>query len=306
MIIKQLLIILLAFSAILMGQSVTLNTDAKNTSIFEESGIYIGKDAEIYIYTDKMDSLQLCTDAMNVAEGGVFFIQYPELLLDSECISYKVPIGTGQIMTPVNIIHSEIKQVQNNVNIIWRTTKELTNQGFFIERREVFDGDTFSDWAEIATYLTNQSLVSQGDNNDQNDYLYVDVDVKMDSNYEYRIADVCVVGIATYHDISTTLSVLELLGIPNEFTINQAFPNPFNPMTSIRYGLPRQSQVHIVIFDITGRQIVNYLESEKAPGWHDFKWVGIDQFGEIVGTGIYIVRIQAGPLVKTQKITFLK
>ena len=105
---KQLLLNFCVFSAILIGQSVTLNTDVVNTSTFEESGIFIGKDAEIYIYTDKIDSLQLCTDSINVAEGGVFFIQYPELLLDSECLSYEVPAGTGQIMTPVNIIYSEV------------------------------------------------------------------------------------------------------------------------------------------------------------------------------------------------------
>lgn len=303
---KQLLLKLCASFTILIGQSVTLNTYEINTSTFEESGIFIGKNAEIYIYTDKLDLLQLCTDSLNIAEGGVFFIQYPELLLDSECLSYEVPTGTGQIMTPVNIINSEVKQVQNGVNIIWTTAKELSNQGFFIERCEVFDDSIFTDWVEIATYLTNQALVSHGDKNDQNDYLYVDVSITMDSNYEYRIADVSNVGIVTYHDISTTLSVIELLGIPDEFTIKQAFPNPFNPVTTIRYGLPRSSDVRIVIFDITGRQIVNYVESEKAPGWHDFKWMGVDRFGVVNGTGIYIVRIQAGPLVKTQKITFLK
>lgn len=109
-------------------------------------------------------------------------------------------------------------------------------------------------------------------------------------------------------------------GLPTEFVIEKAYPNPFNSTTTIRYACPtfrrgipvvetpRQvgASVHIAIYDMTGRLVSDYNIGEKTPGWHEFTWQGTDSHGQQVSTGIYLVTMRAGEYFQKQKVTFLK
>lgn len=95
-------------------------------------------------------------------------------------------------------------------------------------------------------------------------------------------------------------------GIPTEFTIEKAYPNPFNPTTRIRYGVSTVTPVNVVIYDMTGRLVSNYKIGDKAPGWHEFTWQGTDTYGQQVSTGVYLITMRAGGKFQKQKVTFLK
>ena len=69
-------------------------------------------------------------------------------------------------------------------------------------------------------------------------------------------------------EINANISV----GLPSEFVIEKAYPNPFNPTTRIRYGVSTPSPVNIAIYDMTGRLVSDYTIGEKAPGWYEFTW----------------------------------
>lgn len=103
-----------------------------------------------------------------------------------------------------------------------------------------------------------------------------------------------------------TLAKSATIEIPSEFIIEKAYPNPFNPVVNVRYGLPESASVKIVIHDIKGRMINNFSINNQSAGWHEYIWDGTDSDGQSIGTGIYLFTIQAGKLVKKQKITFLK
>ena len=94
--------------------------------------------------------------------------------------------------------------------------------------------------------------------------------------------------------------------LPTELSISKAYPNPFNPVVNIRYGLPTSAAVNILIYDLIGRKIAEYSINQQSAGWHEFNWDAVDQYGQSVGSGIYLMTIQAGNMVKKQKITFLK
>ncbi len=94
--------------------------------------------------------------------------------------------------------------------------------------------------------------------------------------------------------------------LPTELSISKAYPNPFNPVVNISYGLPTSAAVNILIYDLSGRKIAEYSINQQSAGWHEFKWGAVDQYGQSVGSGIYLMTIQAGNMVKKQKITFLK
>ena len=101
-------------------------------------------------------------------------------------------------------------------------------------------------------------------------------------------------------------SNLASTSIPSEFDISKAFPNPFNPTVNINYGLPIHSDVRILIHDLSGRKIAEFIQNGKEAGWHEFKWDALDQQGNSIGSGVYLLTIHAGDMVKKQKLTFIK
>ncbi|MFQ5753017.1 MAG: FlgD immunoglobulin-like domain containing protein, partial [bacterium] len=95
--------------------------------------------------------------------------------------------------------------------------------------------------------------------------------------------------------------------IPKEFELSQNFPNPFNPITSIRYALPRTAHVHLQVFDLLGKEVTTLLDHElKEAGFHLITWNGKDAKGGDVASGLYFYRLQAGDFIQSRKAIYLK
>jgi len=101
-------------------------------------------------------------------------------------------------------------------------------------------------------------------------------------------------------------AMVEKIAQPLEFTIGQAYPNPFNPVVNVQFGLPKEAPVKILIYDVAGRLIGDYSVGNRSAGWHEFSWNAVDMLGQDVGTGIYLLTIQAGDKLQKQKITYIK
>ena len=93
--------------------------------------------------------------------------------------------------------------------------------------------------------------------------------------------------------------------IPEKFTLSGNYPNPFNPETTIIFGVPEESRVTIEIFNVLGQKVARLLESEKPAGYHSVRWDGRNEFGKKVGAGVYMCRMQAGDFIETQKMMLL-
>ena len=115
-------------------------------------------------------------------------------------------------------------------------------------------------------------------------------------------------------EVGCTVTVDDYALLPTEHTLYQNFPNPFNPITTIRYGLMENARVNLVIYDITGRTVVSLEDREQVAGWYDLTWNGIDQVGHPMSTGVYFCRLQVkdlaqcgtGDYSKTIKMIYLK
>ncbi len=94
--------------------------------------------------------------------------------------------------------------------------------------------------------------------------------------------------------------------LPGDFAINQNFPNPFNPATSIEYTLPSRSHVTISVYNLLGRKISTIVDEVKPLGLHTAVWDGRDDDRSVVASGIYFYQIQAGDFVETKKMLLLK
>ena len=76
--------------------------------------------------------------------------------------------------------------------------------------------------------------------------------------------------------------------IPQEFSIKQNFPNPFNPTTTIKFGLPEASEVSLKIYDVLGREVATVINSMLAAGYYNYNWNASG-----LSSGMYIYRITA-------------
>ena len=94
--------------------------------------------------------------------------------------------------------------------------------------------------------------------------------------------------------------------VPEVLSLKQNFPNPFNPTTTIEFGIPTQSFVTLTIYDILGQEVNSLVQSELAPGTYQYQWNGSDASSKSVETGIYFARISAAGSEQIVKMMLLK
>jgi hypothetical protein len=89
--------------------------------------------------------------------------------------------------------------------------------------------------------------------------------------------------------------------------LHQNIPNPFNPVTTIRFDLARSDQVSLRVYDAAGRQVRTLLDTSLPAGWnHRVTWNGLDENGRRVASGVYFYRLSAGDFSCTRKLVVLK
>ena len=93
---------------------------------------------------------------------------------------------------------------------------------------------------------------------------------------------------------------------PGSLLLRQNFPNPFNPITTIRYNLPKANDVVLTIYNLLGQEIRTVVNERQGAGEKLVVWDGRDQFGNVVSSGIYIYRIQTGGFIKSRKMILVR
>ncbi len=93
---------------------------------------------------------------------------------------------------------------------------------------------------------------------------------------------------------------------PQEFILEQNFPNPFNPYTTIRYSLAVQSVVTLRIFDLLGQEVITLKDTQQAAGYYQLAWDGFNQSGHKVNTGVYFCRLETANFSQTIKMVYLQ
>tara|TARA_B110000438_G_scaffold36662_1_gene36416 strand:+ start:35 stop:913 length:879 start_codon:yes stop_codon:yes gene_type:complete len=94
--------------------------------------------------------------------------------------------------------------------------------------------------------------------------------------------------------------------LPQGFAFEQNFPNPFNPITTLRYELPEDSFVDVMVYDMLGNVVSNLINANQSSGYKSIQWDATNNQGEPVSAGVYLYKIQAGDFVDTKKMILLK
>ena len=97
-------------------------------------------------------------------------------------------------------------------------------------------------------------------------------------------------------------------GLPRAFTLEQNFPNPFNPATTITYTVPLGSgeRVALKVYSLRGQLIRTLVDTQKPAGSYTIFWDGTDETGRPVPSGAYLYRMKAGDFSQTRKMVLLK
>ena len=109
-----------------------------------------------------------------------------------------------------------------------------------------------------------------------------------------------------YSMMDFSLSSIESEFVPKKFALLQNHPNPFNPITTLRYDLPENSRVNIIIYDMLGREEKTLINQTQDAGYKSVIWDATNDYGKPVSAGIYLYQVQAGEYMQTKKMVLLK
>lgn len=94
--------------------------------------------------------------------------------------------------------------------------------------------------------------------------------------------------------------------VPLAYALDQNFPNPFNPSTTIRYQLSKRSRVRLEVFNVVGQLVKTLVDAEQVTGVHTVRWDGMNESGVPVASGMYVYRLRAGTFIASRKAMLLR
>jgi len=208
-------------------------------------------------------------------------------------------------VTPVYGL-SDLGAVVKDAVVVLRWTANYTGR-FRVYRSDAVRGDTVSEVKTVpadcgnvgavlpegAECLTVEPVVSSGQ------VEYTDSSVKVGVCYDYWIveerADECHVHGPVHAELA-----------PAAQRLSQSYPNPFNPVCTIRYEIPQAAAVTLRVFDIGGRLVRTLVNAHREPGTHSELWDGRADDGAELPSGVYFYRLEAGDFAAGRKMVLLK
>ncbi len=106
--------------------------------------------------------------------------------------------------------------------------------------------------------------------------------------------------------LATKLRTPALSELPTDFALQQNFPNPFNPSTTVGYALPAASDVRIAVYNVLGEQVASLANGVQEAGYYTVQWNGTDNRGHQVTSGVYFLTMHAGEFTAMKKMMLVK
>ncbi|MEE9555432.1 MAG: S8 family serine peptidase [candidate division Zixibacteria bacterium] len=94
--------------------------------------------------------------------------------------------------------------------------------------------------------------------------------------------------------------------LPTAYNLSQNYPNPFNPTTEIDFALPENGHVTLEVFNVLGQKVRTLVDEDMNAGYQSITWMGDDEQGNNVSSGIYLYKLEAGDKTFTKKMLMLK
>jgi hypothetical protein len=197
----------------------------------------------------------------------------------------------GDSWLPVELTAFHAFTTEEGVDLMWSTASETELDAWEIERCL-----TGSNNFAVLAHLHAQNSAIGGN------YTYYDRLGVNGSTYDYRLVDISMDGTRTVHDAIESASYGSFdAGRVTEYELTDAYPNPFNPSTTIRYSLPENGLVSIIVYDVSGREVATLVNSQHDAGRYSVTFNGAN-----LSSGTYFYRMTAADFSMTKRIMLLK
>ncbi|MDR3609558.1 MAG: T9SS type A sorting domain-containing protein [Ignavibacteriaceae bacterium] len=187
---------------------------------------------------------------------------------------------------PVELTSFSASVVNNNVNLRWSTASEINNKGFEVQRKLSGSKDN---------YTTIANINGNGTSTEIHNYSYTDK-LSVVGKYSYRLKQVDYSGAFSY---SKTVEVE--FNAPVQFGLNQNFPNPFNPSTTINFSIAKAGNVSLKVYNLLGQEVRTLLTGFKEAGSYT-----VNFNAEGLNSGLYIYKLETDNFSQVKKMTLLK
>lgn len=235
------------------------------------------------------------TDADDI--GHVQFRQ-GQVTGDMDIDGVRVATSWSQAPLPVELTSFTANVINGRVELNWETATEINNYGFSVERRVMNE-----EWKTIAF------VRGYGNCNSQKYYSFIDEEPSY-GKIQYRLKQIDFDGAYKY---SETIHVFVNGDVQSK--LNQNFPNPFNPETTIVYTIPNvearrgESLQHVTlkIYDILGREIATLVNEQQSPGKYSvhFNVAQITNLHHSLSSGVYFYTLRINPSISSER-TFIQ
>ncbi len=189
----------------------------------------------------------------------------------------------------------------NTVSINWQTESESNMMGYYVYR---------STTNNVSTAHKASNIITANNQTSTHNYNFTDFEVEYETTYYYWLQSLAYDGANEYFgSISITTGngqTTEIPQIPIITKLNSAYPNPFNPTTTISFDLATDTDVTIDVYNSKGQKVQSLVNNTFKMGNHRVVWNGLDTHNKSCGTGTYFFRMKAGNYSKITKALLIK
>ena len=195
-------------------------------------------------------------------------------------------VGDANAPLPVELTSFSASVKNYSVHLNWETATEKSNYGFDVER----SADKLN-WSKVAF------VNGHGNSNSPKQYSYTDSKISS-GKYYYRLKQIDTEGSFTYSK-EIEVSTGELL---KDFVVEQNFPNPFNPSTTIKFGFKEPVSAKVIIYNALGSEVATLFNERTEEG----RIYSIDFDGSQLASGIYYYSVSGGNYNSVKKMILMK
>ena len=191
---------------------------------------------------------------------------------------------------PVELTSFTGSIIDGNVLLNWTTATELNNSGFEVQKgNHTSTSLSMTEWESIGF------VQGKGTSTEAHNYSFVDEN-PAEGKYFYRLKQIDFDGSFEYSNVIEVINNMIL-----DFTLEQNFPNPFNPTTKLSWQSPISSHQTLIIYDVIGNEVTTLVDEFRQASKYELNF---DASG--LSSGIYFYKLSAGKFVETKKMILIK
>ncbi|MCH8020798.1 T9SS type A sorting domain-containing protein [candidate division KSB1 bacterium] len=193
------------------------------------------------------------------------------------------------MVVPVSLAAFDVRLEERRARLTWTTASEDNNLGFDVQHK-------FSEDFENLGFVRGNGTTAVPQ------YYQFLTEKLAPGRHQFWLKQIDLDGSFTLsHELEVKVT------IPGTFELSELFPNPFNPTTTIQYGLPTSEIVTLKISNLLGENVVTLVNNEFfSSGYHVSNWDGRNTNGREIASGIYVYQLQAGGFSITKKMLLIR